>query len=177
MRTVIRYAAYALAIGIVCAVLAFIFSYDANQSFKNNLISFSGNLLLNVVAEFLGLAVGGIFAALIAKELAKQKLEELAPFLVRLIGHLRIGGTINDEAARDCVICAVQIISEDSLDKVRSKEPGTIAGKKCVICDLVYETKSIEGKGVLCKHCNLDSKVWDNKKLEEALLKNDKAKA
>ena len=177
MRTVMRYAGYALAISVACAILGFIFSYDTSHGFKNNLVSFFGNLLLNVVAECLGLAVGGIFAALIAKELAKKKLEELAPALVRLIGHLRIGGTISGEAARDCVICAVQIISEDSLDKVRSTEPGTIAGKKCLVCDLIYEIKPIEGKGERCKHCQLDSKVWDNEKLEEALLKSSKAKA
>lgn len=169
MRTVIRYAVYALAIGIACAILSFIFLYGTAYPSRDNLVSFFGNLLLNIVAEFLGLAVGGIFAALIAKELAKKKLAELAPNLVRLIGHLRIGETISKEAARDSVICAVHIISEDSLDELRSKGSGSIAGQKCLICNLNYEIESVTGKGVRCKHCKLEAKVWENKELEEAL--------
>jgi hypothetical protein len=169
MRTVIRYAGYAFGIAIICAILSFNFSYDTTHTLGDNLISFSGNLLLNVVAEFIGLAVGGIIAVLIAKELAKRKLKELAPDLVRLVGHLRMGGTISRDAARDSVICAVHIISEDSLERVRSKEPGAIAGKPCVICDLDYETEATQGKGVRCKNCHLDGSVWDSKQLEEAL--------
>src|ERR1051325_11086717 len=109
MRTVIRYAIYAFVIGLACAILSFALLYGTTYPSRDNLVSFFGNLLLNVVAEFLGLAVGGIFAALIAKRLAKKKLEELAPYLVRLIGQLRIGGTISKEAARDSVVCVYML--------------------------------------------------------------------
>lgn len=169
MKTVIRYAVYAFAIALACVVLGFRFSYDAAHTFQDNVVTFTGNLLLNVVAEFIGLAVGGIFAALIAKELGKKKLEELAQKLARLIGNLRLGGTISREAARDCVVCAVHIISEDSLNKVRSKESIAIAEKPCVICDLDYEIETITGKGTRCKNCHLDGSVWDSAELEDAL--------
>ena len=174
METVVRYAKYALGIGAFCAILSLSFLYNTNQSFLDNLIPFSGNLLLNVVAEFLGLAVGGVFTALIAKELAKKKLKDLAPDLLRLIGNLRIGGTISEEAARDCVICAVHVISEDSLASVRSNEPAVVAGEKCVICSLRYET---EENGARCKHCHLDGNVWGSDELKEALLKAEEAEA
>ena len=177
MRTVIQYGIYALLIGVACAILSFTFLYIAPPWLGSNLASFLGNLFLNISAGFVTLAAGFIFAALIATGLANKKLENFAPDLVRLIGNLRIGGTINEYAARDCVICAVHIMSEGSLDKVRSKESGAAADQPCVICNLAYETETIPGKGVRCKHCHLDGRVWGSKELEKALLRNNKAKA
>lgn len=177
MWTVIRYGIYAVVVGVICAILSFTFLYNAPHWLGNNLASFLGNLFLNIGAGFVTLAAGIIFATLIAKGLAKKKLKDFAPDLVRLIGNLRIAGTINEYAARDCVICAVHVISEGSLDNVRSKESGAIADKPCVICNLNYGTEPIPGKGVRCKHCHLDGRVWESKELEGALLKSNKAKS
>jgi hypothetical protein len=167
MNTIIKFVAVAILIAIVLIFISF-FLLNWNE-LGGKLPDFLGNLLLNIVAEFVGLAVGLIFAAIIAKELAKNKLKELAPKLVRLIGHLRAGKTINREAARECVKCVVEIISDDSLEMLHSKiGKSTPANELCTICDLKYETE-LTSKGIACTYCKLEGSAWDNSDLKEAI--------
>jgi hypothetical protein len=78
---------------------------------------FSSDLLLHIVAEFLGIALGIAIPLMIASKLIDEKLNILARSIVELIAQLRIEKKISPQAARSYVKCAVKLISVDHLKK------------------------------------------------------------
>ena len=160
MRTILRYSSYV----VITAIIALVISYALS---KDNLSEFISNFFLNLVAEFLGIAIGGVLAAFIAYKLATDKLDKLAPDLVALIAQLRKGRTINEKAARQCVICTVSFISEESLLQARDTAASiSITTLKCPVCELDADVvRSADGHRH-CTHYHLQGNVWNRKELK-----------
>lgn len=121
---------------------------------------FWGNLLLNLVAELAGIALGVVITLHLASKLAQKKLDTLALTMVHLIGQLRKDRTVSGEAARDLVVCGVALISEESLQPERSGKALAGATEECGVCGLSAETFSDGAGEVRCQHCKLRGAVW-----------------
>jgi hypothetical protein len=123
--------------------------------------AFWSNLLVNVVAGLLGLALGIVLTILIASRLAAEKLNEVADRLVRLVEQLREDKLLSQDAARRAVVFAVGLISESSLRQRREEGPisdgsGTTA---CKVCALEAETLG-NAETLRCRYCHLPGAVW-----------------
>jgi hypothetical protein len=113
--------------------------------------------LSNVAAESLGLGIGFMFAAWAAR----RKLAELAPSLVEFIAQLRKDGTIQGPGARKAVVCAVKLISEESLTEMRSDV--VPIDNTCLVCELKVNTAD------RCPHCHLSKAIWDSEELKKII--------
>jgi hypothetical protein len=164
MSKAFRYAMFAACGSFAAALMAGGTSYlllVSGAAKDSSRYDFWGNLLLNLFAEFFGLAVGIFFAAIIARRLANEKLAELAPEILRLVAQLKKHNTINGEAARSCVICAVNFLSEDNLKNERDSTLNLPLKIKCPVCKEDAETEPIHSGGRRCRHCKLQSGVWN----------------
>jgi hypothetical protein len=152
---------YGLIAVIVLALILGIVSFKLSGDNGDQV--FWSNLLLNIVAELFGLALGILIPLIIVSKLAGQRLDRLARPLVELIAELRTHNAISATAARNCVICAVRLLSEDHL-KQKSISL-SIAYKKdnCEVCALRIDTLPDKR----CEHCGLLDHVWKLKKETE----------
>ncbi|HEX8189412.1 MAG TPA: hypothetical protein VF586_13735 [Pyrinomonadaceae bacterium] len=122
-----------------------------------------GSIFQNLFAECLGLAIGILIAAIIGRALANEKLEELAPELIRLFARLREDKVIREETARTCVICTVKFLSEDNLAHSRDTQLNLDDLTHCPVCALTAPIQTIPGGGYRCVKCKLRSGVWNVK--------------
>lgn len=129
--------------------------------------SFAGNLLLNVVAECLGFAGGAVIALWVAKELTERKLREVAPHLVRVIRQLREDATISDRAARECVSCAVHILSEKPFRAERQPSAVSPHPVPCGVCALKFDADLSVTQRVQCLRCGLPDSIWSEEVLSD----------
>jgi hypothetical protein len=133
---------------------------------------FQTDLLINLSAGFVGMALGAIGAAMIGVYLAKNKLRQLSAPLLRLIQRLRIENTIGKHAARCSVVFAVSALSEKnvSIDGGPTRPDGA-----CPVCAL-----DVDRTLTRCQECGLPTEVWNDRYLlqtHEEDLRNSGAKA
>lgn len=159
MSIITRYSIYVTSAAVLALIISRALTDDSRSAFFSN-------FFLNLVAEFLGWAVGGVLAAVVASRLAAKKLADFAPDLVRLIAELRKGKTISEKAARQGVICAVGLLSENSLREARTINKSILITEvKCLVCDLNAETDRNPDGNRRCPHCHLTGDVWDREQL------------
>ena len=150
MRSPVAVAAVAV---VVAALLAFV-SFSLGRDGAGEFIS---SLLLNIVAE----AVGVGATALIGLWIARKMLRDVAPALVNVIRRLREGGTISDKAAQAMVVLSVQLLFQDALTEERDTSiAGERVHKSCSVCSLPYVTEPTKNSVHRCAHCKLPGVYW-----------------
>lgn len=122
--------------------------------------AFTGNLLVNVCAGLIVLALGLGVTARFASALAGRKLDELAPRLLRPLRELRTAGAISGATARSCVISAVALIAAEHLQNSRWLDARATGTKLCGLCGLDAETTGT-GAAAQCAHCGLQGAAWN----------------
>lgn len=132
----------------VAPLLALWSYYLADENGRN---TFWSNVLLNLVAEFLGFTLGILLPLIIAAWFAEDKIKPI----VQLIARLRSEKIITPLTARGCVMCAAKLISEEKLKKDSSL---SLLSKpdSCAVCSLTIDTRSDNR----CQHCGLKDHVW-----------------
>lgn len=139
----------ALAVAIVFGILACQFPTG----------DFWNSILLNLAAEFVGVAIGIGLTIAIATAFAKKKFREIAVPFSDLVARLRMDGSISPRAARRSVIFGVRLLAEDGFGKARdSGKPS--ANSTCGICSFRASTKDFGGGRKLCSYCKLPDGVW-----------------
>ena len=147
MKTITPYALVAAFIAIIFAGISYCLTDDPMKT------QFLANLLLNIVAEFVGISLGLIIVTLVAK----KKLKETAPDVVRLILLLRKNGNIKPEVARAAVVAFVSLIDEEAVPRGNKSCPNSMA--QCTVCDQASDTHEKSGSKK-CNHCGLPGEVW-----------------
>lgn len=149
LRRLIRYSIIiAFAAAAVTFVISLLLAKDSGREF------WSG-FLLNVAAELLGVALTVWGATIVAS----KKLDELTPRFVNLIAHLRKVDKIDSETARGAVICVVEVLSEDRLQRTRPSLSVFTREQHCRVCRDSFEVEKVKGIE-RCKNCGLKSEVW-----------------
>jgi hypothetical protein len=119
----------------------------------------------NVAAEFLLI---GLSLPVVAW-FAGRKFAETGPYVVKLIAQLRKDKKIEPHSARRAVICAVSLISEDSLGTIRSDNANS-TNQTCLVC---YLPVTSEKK---CPYCLLSKGIWDSDELRKINQPAEKSK-
>jgi hypothetical protein len=117
---------------------------------------FWSDFLLHVVAEFSGLAI----AIVVAYKYASKRLDDFAPAIVKLVQQLRAEKRISTESARQCVICAAQVISEGHIRKARPTLSILSKEAVCAVCENKAEIREGKAGGMICSYCHLPRSVW-----------------
>jgi hypothetical protein len=116
---------------------------------------FWADLYLNLVPEFIGVALGILIPLSILAWYADKQLEELVTPVLRLIKRLRVEKKISPEVARYATACAVKIISEEHFGgKVIDTSP-IPSEINCDVCSM-----KVLKQPPRCKYCNLKRHVW-----------------
>jgi hypothetical protein len=148
-RLIALYATFALALAVALASKSFVLMRSADW------YDFESNLLLNVVAEFVGFSFGIVAAAHLATRAAQKKVDELAEPVLALIRHLREGGTISPPAARAAVVTTVKIISEKAAPRTGGIADSTEICSVCALgCKLTTRNR--------CRDCGLPGRFWSS---------------
>ncbi len=150
---------------VICILSLFTISMALiafSAQFGEGLGSFSQNLLLNLVAEILGVALGIGLGVVVAIALARQKFGKIAKDLMVLVARFRSDENISPEAARQCVVCAVGLLAENGFLEARTlgRKPAEVL---CGVCSLPAKTQVNNGK-TLCLYCRLPDGLWDESK-------------
>jgi hypothetical protein len=153
MKLMLPYAIVALVVAAVLAGVSFMMTAP-----RVGPTEFEANLLLNVVAEFIGFGVGIVAAGHLAARATQKKIDELGKPLVQLIRQLRVDGTITSEAARAAVQAVFSVISEKAIGSARI---GGIddAADNCAVCALECKVAGT-GENKRCRLCHLPGKIW-----------------
>ena len=131
MKLITRLATLSIALAAILATLSYYLAPPAGEGRE-----FAANLLVNVVAEFIGLSVGLIVGVKIAVYVAQQKVNELAEPILRLVQQLRKDKTITPKSARKAVIATVSIISDGTFDSSRTSHAQSNVELECRVCGL-----------------------------------------
>jgi hypothetical protein len=143
--------------GIIYIVSSFVIFISLLIVSKLNLDNLWSNFLLNFATEIIGLAIGTMLAFWLASRFAKEKLKELALPIIEIITELRERGKISEKGARNCVICAVNILSEDSFYIEKPQLSILTNDESCKVCNLKAKTTSDK---LSCKYCHLHISDW-----------------
>ena len=124
--------------------------------------AFLSNLFLNVVAEFVGIALGIVIPLWVAVRYADKRLEDLMKPIAEFIAQLRAEERISPEAARRGMVCAVRIISQEH-KSLSSNNAFSLdyQPQSCDVCSLAIKL----GDDKECDYCHLKEHIWriDNK--------------
>lgn len=142
-------------VAVILALLLAIESYRLSPPVGGG-NEFIANLLLNVVAEFLSVAAGLLFAVWLGSRVASAKLSIFAQPLLGLIQQLREDKKISQLAARKGVIVTVSLLSEGIPPGSRLPDSSE---RKCRICGLKSNAETYRGR-LRCKDCKLPGEVW-----------------
>jgi len=150
---------FRLVIVVLVSLLIALASSVVSASFlnKNDLI---GGFLLNVAAEALGIGFGLLGALWVATRVARERLDAIAPKIVKLIAQLRRDGLISPGAARAAVVCTVQVVSERPLAVLRGPASVALRNQSCSVCSLEVEVVP-QDADKRCAHCGLSGSVWE----------------
>jgi hypothetical protein len=135
----------AIAIATVIAVTA------AAMLDRSSWKAFFSSLLLNLIAEMLGLT-GALWAAW---WFAKKRLAVVGPRLTELVTQLRRDGRLSAQAARESVACAVGLIAEDPRTFGR-----VVAEVPCNVCTLPSPIQLTKRNRRVCGYCGLPEGTW-----------------
>jgi len=137
-------------------LLAFVSLVVAYSLTEHKVQEFWSDFLLHVVAEFSGLAI----AVVIAYKYASKRLDDFAPTIVKLVQQLRAEQKISKKSARQCVICAAQVISEGHIRKARPTLSILSTEEVCAVCEDKAEIREGKTGGMVCAYCRLPRSVW-----------------
>ena len=152
MKTILCVAVLAVLVGFILAAVSYTLCAPPGGAKE-----FLANVLLNVVAEFIGLSVGLVTAIYIANHVAREKLSQFGEPIIAFIQQLREEGKLSPHATRKSVMATVSIISDGTLKAVR--HPDDASEQKCRICSLSSEVELVRGTA-RCKNCRLPGKSW-----------------
>ena len=142
---------------LICSLVVIIgLAAGVSLSVKNGKVE-PNDLLLNIIAEIIGISIGTVITIVIASYAAGSKLKELTQPIIDLITQLRIECKISKKTARNCVKCAVKIIGEDTLYEVNPSLSILTKERECSVCGLEAEMTRDESS---CKYCFLHVKNW-----------------
>ena len=145
-----------LLLGVIAA-LALAVGLIVTASKAPDSTSLGSNLMLNIAAESLGIALT-LLLSLVAIRAARKRFGNVAAPLTQLIKTLRSDRTISPQAARKTVVCAVALLSDEGFLKARGAT--SRAHETCDICSLkvIVDTDT---KGARCSFCKLPKEIWN----------------
>jgi hypothetical protein len=141
---------------IVAAILLATISFNLAEPATTGSI-FISNLMLNIVAELIGvcLAVSGVI--ILTLLYARKKFEGVATPIAGLVAQLRAEGVISAEAARRSMVCAVKVITPESMSQRENNQYHLgLKHRPCDVCSL----PTTVDEGIPCRFCKLEKHIW-----------------
>jgi uncharacterized membrane protein len=132
---------------------------------------FTKDVLVNLAAGFFEIGIGTALAVGLTSLVTRSKFEELARPTLRLIQSLRISGRLADHAARNSVVFAVALLSENNVSKRLQRDVGK-DNDRCPIC-----TMDVTNESERCFHCHLPKAVWNDAEFVAVDERNESEKA